>query len=239
MIEHEHASTSLHTLRRFLRAREPERQVRERCQMCSTPLAGEHRHVLDLAGPGVLCACDACALLFAPGGANRGNYRLIPRRVLALEDFQMTDEQWSDLLLPVNMVYLFQSSETGRTRAFYPSPAGAMESLLDLENWQALLQANPVLNELEPDVEALLINRVEQAREYYLAPIDVCYRLVGLLRTHWKGLSGGREVWEAIASFFAELRAKASPTQTESEHAQSPATEHAKGEGDEHAGSQF
>lgn len=239
MIEHEHASTSLHTLRRFLRAREPERQVRERCQMCSTPLPDEHRHVLDLAGHDVLCACDACALLFAQGGANQGKYRLIPRRVLVLEKFQMTEEQWSDLLLPVNMVYLFQSSETGQIRAFYPSPAGAMESLLDPENWQALLQVNPILNDLEPDVETLLINRVEQAREYYLAPIDACYRLVGLLRKHWKGLSGGQEVWEAIANFFAELRAKASPTQTASEHAQSPATEHPKGEGDEHARSQF
>lgn len=234
-IENEQAAASLHTLRRFLRTREPKRQARERCQMCSAPVASEHRHVLDLAGHSVLCACDACALLFAPDGAHEGKYRLIPRRVLALEDFQMTGEQWNDLLLPVNMVYLFQSTETGRTRAFYPSPAGAMESLLDLESWRSLVQTNPILNELEPDVEALLINRVEQAREYYLAPIDVCYRLVGLLRTHWRGLSGGQEVWEAIAGFFAELRARASSTQTEGEHAQLPATEQPKGDGDEYA----
>ena len=96
--------------------------------------------------------------------------------------------------------------------AFYPSPAGAMESLLTLENWEALTRANPLLNELEPDVEALLINRVEQTRAYYMVPVDVCYRLVGLLRSTWKGLSGGQECRDALAAFFEELRVKATPT---------------------------
>ena len=56
---------------------------------------------------------------------------------------------------------------------------------------------------MEPDVEALLINRVGPAREYFLAPIDECYRLVGLIRLHWRGLSGGTEVWKEIQGFFA------------------------------------
>lgn len=206
---------SLHSLRRFMRAREQEpesaRPVQERCEMCSEPLGAEHRHLLDLSQHTVMCACDACSLLFTQRGAGEGKYRLIPRRCLALRNFQMTDEQWDELMLPVNMVYIFHSSEAGRALAFYPSPAGAMESLLHLESWDELVRANPVLNDLEPDVEALLINRVEQARDYFVAPIDVCYRLVGLLRVSWRGLSGGKEAWEAIAAFFAELRAKASP----------------------------
>ena len=57
-----------------------------------------------------------------------------------------------------------------------------------------------------PDVEALLVNRVGSARDHYRAPIDVCYKLVGLLRTRWQGLSGGTEVWKAIGEFFSELR---------------------------------
>lgn len=185
--------------------------------MCSDPLGAEHRHLLDLSRHTVMCACDACALLFAPRGAAEGKYRLIPRRWLALQDFQMTDEQWDELMLPVDMVYIFRGSEAGQARAFYPSPAGAMESLLTLESWDELLRSNPLLNDLEPDVEALLINRVERAREYFVVPIDVCYRLVGLLRVSWRGLSGGKEAWEAISAFFADLRARAVPASTASD----------------------
>lgn len=200
---------SLRALRKFMREREPAQAGEEYCEMCSEPLGREHRHLLDLSRQSIVCACDACSLLFAPRGAVEGKYRCIPRRRLALPDFHMTDEQWDELRLPVDMVYIFHSSQAGRALAFYPSPVGAMESLLDLESWEALLRDNPVLNDLEPDVEALLVNRVGQAREYFVVPIDLCYRLVGLLRLSWKGLSGGKEAWEAIEAFFADLRVKA------------------------------
>jgi hypothetical protein len=84
-----------------------------------------------------------------------------------------------------------------------------MESLLTLEGWGELVAANPQLKTLQPDVEALLLNRVRDAREHYIAPIDRCYELVGLIRISWRGLSGGQEVWERIAAFFADLRAHA------------------------------
>src|SRR5207253_8064601 len=154
-------------------------------------------------------------------------------RYLLLNAIQMTDEQCDDLMIPVNMFYIFYStgggeripSEDGiamregnanRVMAFYPSPAGAMESLLSLEGWDTLVSSNPILNDLEPDVEALLINRVqnrggENYGEHYIVPIDACYALVGLIRLKWKGLSGGEEVWKAIAEFFAGLRKRATP----------------------------
>lgn len=228
---------ALHALRRFLQVQEPTRVAEEEhCQMCSAPLASAHRHMLELARRGILCACDACALLFADEGAGQGKYRLIPRRVLALQDFRVTDEQWDELMLPVNMLYLFRSTEAGRVLAFYPSPAGAIESLLKLEYWETLVAANPILNELEPDVEALLINRVEQVREYYFVPLDVCYRLVGLLRVSWKGLSGGQEARESIANFFAELQAQAIPTNRDQrEHAIQPDPEVTNREGESNA----
>jgi hypothetical protein len=69
-----------------------------------------------------------------------------------------------------------------------------------------LVANNPFLAELEPDIEALLVNRVHGACEHYLAPIDRCYALVGLIRTKWRGLSGGDEAWKAIDGFFAGLR---------------------------------
>jgi len=150
-------------------------------------------------------------VLFDGEGAGGGKYRVIPRRYLVLQDFHMTDEQWDELMIPVNMVYMFRSTTAKRVVAFYPSPAGTMESLLSLESWDTLSSNNPILNDLEPDVEALLINRVREAREYYIVPIDACYRLVGLIRISWRGLSGGEEVWNAIAQFFADLRAKSRP----------------------------
>jgi hypothetical protein len=63
-----------------------------------------------------------------------------------------------------------------------------------------------VLGGMERDVEALLVNQVRGAREHFLVPIDECYSLVGLIRMRWRGLSGGREVWEEIGQFFEELR---------------------------------
>jgi sorbitol-specific phosphotransferase system component IIC len=76
------------------------------------------------------------------------------------------------------------------------------------------MQSNPILNKIGPDVEALLVNRVGLARgvsaaEYYIVPIDACYKLVGLIRIHWRGLSGGTEVWKEIADFFTQLRTRA------------------------------
>jgi hypothetical protein len=185
----------------------------ERCELCSAPLPSKHHHLLNLSNRAILCTCHACSLLFHKVEAGNGQYRLLPERYLALPHFQMTDEQWDALMLPVNMVYIFQDSAIQRVRAFYPSPAGATESLLSLDNWQELVNSNPILRELEPDVEALLINRIRDAREYYVVPLDVCYRLVGAIRLSWRGLSGGEAVWSEIARLFAEIRARANDQQ--------------------------
>jgi hypothetical protein len=45
--------------------------------------------------------------------------------------------------------------------------------------------------------------------EYYIAPIDECYRLVGIVRAGWRGLSGGTEVWKEIKTFFEALKSRA------------------------------
>jgi hypothetical protein len=44
--------------------------------------------------------------------------------------------------------------------------------------------------------------------EYFIAPVDECFKLVGLIRSNWRGLSGGTEVWMEIGSFFTSLRSK-------------------------------
>lgn len=210
--------TSLDVLRQFARKREA-RPVLEQCQLCSAEIEAHHRHLLELSNASLVCVCRPCSILFSDPVAGSGKYRLVPSRYLLLRDFQMTDEQWDDLQIPVNMVSIFRSSKAEQMLAFYPSPAGAMESTLDLEGWDELARNNPILNELEPDVEALLINRVqnkgggEYYRDHYVVPIDTCYELVGLIRLKWKGLSGGEEVWKAIAIFFADLQKKAIPVE--------------------------
>jgi hypothetical protein len=61
---------------------------------------------------------------------------------------------------------------------------------------------------MESDVETFLVNRVGANHEYYIVPIDECFHLVGLIRMHWRGLSGGAEVWKHIQEFFAILKAR-------------------------------
>jgi hypothetical protein len=190
-----------------LRRLAQEAQAAERCDLCSTPLREVHKHLVEPSNRQLLCACHACALLFY--GQSERRYKLIPDRVLYLEGFQMPDELWDSLLIPVNMAFFFRSTPEQRIVPLYPGPAGATESLLELESWKELEAANPILDKLEPDVEALLVNRVGGIRDHYLVPIDRGYQLVGLIRSNWRGLSGGTEVWRAINGFFTDLRAAA------------------------------
>jgi hypothetical protein len=191
-------------LRQLVRQRPPA----ERCELCSAELPAEHEHLIEPATRRLVCSCTACAILF--GGQQSARYRRVPRGIRYLGDFRLTEGQWEELHLPINLAFFFYSSPAGRVIAAYPSPAGATESLLPLEAWHELEAENPVLRELDPDVEALLVHRVGSAREHYLVPIDECYKLVGLLRTSWRGLSGGTEVWDAIGWFFVNLKKSSS-----------------------------
>ena len=181
----------------------------ERCELCSAELPPEHQHLLEPPTRKLLCACEACSVLFS--GQAGIKYKRVPRRLRYLADFAMSDAQWDGLMVPINMAFFFYSSPQERVLALYPSPAGPTESSLPLDSWQDIVDQNPVLSSMEPDVEALLVSRVDRAHgrpsaEYYVAPIDECFKLVGLIRAHWRGLSGGPEVWEAIARFFDNLK---------------------------------
>jgi len=187
-------------LRRFARRRTPA----ERCELCSAELQPAHPHLLEVEKRQILCSCEACAVLFSNQGA--GHYRRIPRDTRKLAAFVLSDELWQSLMIPINLAFFHRQAATGRVVAMYPSPAGAIESALSFDTWSEIESQNPVLINMESEVETLLVNRVGQTREYYLAPIDQCYRLAGLIRLHWKGLSGGNEVWQHIANFFGEIR---------------------------------
>jgi uncharacterized protein DUF5947 len=192
--------TEFAALRRMSR----QQPVPEHCELCHTTLAGEHPHLLQRSNRRIVCACQACAILFSHRASNRPFLR-IPRDACQLNGFVITAADWSAMRLPIDLAFFVASSEERRVIAYYPSPAGSTESLLDLEAWNGIVHSNPVLHRMEPDVEALLVNRTRGRADYFIAPIDQCYKLTGLIRRHWRGFSGGDEVWQEIEHFFEQL----------------------------------
>ncbi len=177
----------------------------ERCELCGEPIGPGHRHLLDLRDRELLCTCRACSTLFDSGASGGGHYRLVPERVLRLDEFELADVTWESLRIPVDIAFFFRRGAERRTVAYYPSPMGPTESHLGLAAWAEVEAANPVLATMADEVEALLVDRVRGARRQWLVPIAECYRLVAEIRVGWKGLGGGREVWEAIEAFFDSL----------------------------------
>ena len=64
-------------------------------ELCSQALAAEHPHLIEPANRKLICACDACAILFSGGAETK--YRRVPRRIRFLADFQLTDALWESL----------------------------------------------------------------------------------------------------------------------------------------------
>jgi hypothetical protein len=198
----------------------------ERCEMCGTGIPADeqtllprarrgnstswaHAHVVDLKGRRLLCTCRACALLFPDDGPALA-YRMVPDRYLSLPGLEV---DWDALQIPVGLAFFFVNSTLARTVGCYPSPAGAVESQLPLEQWADLRATSPALTELNPDVEALLVRSSTApagrsdpgTAAGYIVPIDACYALVGRVRQLWRGFDGGAEVRELLRSFFVDL----------------------------------
>lgn len=193
---------SFSSLQQFLRKPQQHGRSEEVCELCATKVGPGHQHLLDLDNGRILCACDPCAILFVD--ETRQHYRRIPRDVERV-DFSMDDAEWDGLQIPIKLAFFVYVSKAQRMVAYYPSPAGAMESSLDLADWSKIAARNPLLQRFAPDVEALLVNRLSHPPRYYRAPVDWCYRLIGTIRKHWHGFSGGDEVWRQIDDFFHHL----------------------------------
>lgn len=190
-------------------ARRPETLAVERCEMCRSVLGARHRHLMELTSRRLLCCCDTCSVLYHCGS----KYRRVPKQVRFLTGFRLSQSQWDGLTLPLNLAFFFKSTRPSSMMALYPAPSGAMGIPLPRDIWDEIEQANPLLQDMESDVQALLVNRLGPSRgfphpEHYLVPIDECFKLVELIRNRWKGLSGGNAVWQDIAEFFVGLQAK-------------------------------
>lgn len=178
------------------------RAAQERCDVCNAPLPDDHRHLLHLEERRIVCSCEACWALHS-GDAE---YRPVGTRTVWLDEFDLDDQLWASFQIPIALAFLMRSTVTGGVVAFYPSPAGATESELSLDSWEELVRRNPVLEGMDPDAEALIVNRLDDPSQFVIAPIDQCYALVGLIKVRWEGISGGPALREAVPEFFAALR---------------------------------
>ncbi len=181
----------------------------ERCELCATAVSDEHQHLIDPRERRILCVCTACALLFDDSGVTK--YRRVPRDIREPEGFAISDEFWNALAIPIGLVFFFRSSVSGQVMALFPSPAGPTETTVDKDDWTELTGMHPSLIGLKEDVEALVVNRIHGVREYFIVPIDECYKLTGVIRRHWEGFTGGDEVWQRIRAFFDGLKARSYP----------------------------
>lgn len=195
-------------LRRFLPAEPPQRAApaaeQAQCELCPISIPSDHKHLLHLTERRILCVCGTCWAM----RSGDAEFRPVGNRTIWLDDFALTDEQWAAFGLPIGLAFLMISSVSGGVVALYPSPAGATESELELEAWADVCAANPAL-ELEPDSEALVVNRLSDPHQHMIVPIDKAYGLVGVVKSSWEGISGGAAVAENVTAYLADLRGKA------------------------------
>ena len=186
----------------------------EYCQFCQVPIAARHPHLIELSSRGVVCACPDCAdspdrpprLALSPDPAEFAAAARLCHQRRAVG--RVSDPDRPGVCV---------SRQRGA------APGGALSGCCRRHPIRARPRSlvgtgggQPGANELAPDVEALLVNRTKESREYYRAPIDRCFALAGLIRTHWRGLSGGSAVWDKIEQYFARLRSEAAGAERDS-----------------------
>ncbi|MDR6506233.1 DUF5947 family protein [Arthrobacter oryzae] len=205
-------------LLRRIAAQPPAAPAGERCEMCGEPIPEAHQHVVDVESHAMMCTCRPCYLLFTDSTAHL-RYRSVPDRYFSFPDFELGPGQWDELEIPVGLAFFFRSSKLDRTVAFYPGPAGATESELPLDAWDAVLARNPAVAMAAPDTEALLIRGPGPDRpqaDCHLVPVDACYELVGQLRRRWRGFDGGQEARDQLAAFFENVSRRSKAVHEES-----------------------
>ena len=174
--------------------------IEAHCDLCGRSMPEEHRHLLQLEERALMCVCESCYAL----RSGEAEFRPTGSRVVWLDGFGMPDELWARFGIPIGLAFFL--STTDRVVALYPSPVGATESDIDMTAWAELRRRNPELAEMDSESEVLIVDRIARPARYAIAPTDEAYRLVGLVKSHWEGITGGSGVRTAVDGFFEELR---------------------------------
>ena len=189
------ARQTLSTLRRFAY---PEPAV-ERCELCASPLREPHEHLLEPNTRQLLCACADCGVLFRAELAAK--YRRVRPCATPLRDVQLDEEQWTALDVPVRLVFLVPSVVHERVFALYPNAIGFTEGVIPKLAWRALVNAYPMLERIEPEVQGLLVDGLSDRCQCYQLSIDTCHRVVRLIRgKHGRGMALSRELERALGA---------------------------------------
>ncbi len=145
------------SLRRLQMRQMPEgpEPIEASCDLCGTSMPEDHRHLLQMDERSLVCVCESCWALRA------GDAEYVPTgsRVVPL-DLELPDDLWARFRIPIGLAFFLRTG--GGTVAFYPSPAGATESELDLEVWEDLVKLNPALDDLLPEAEVLIVDRMAE-----------------------------------------------------------------------------
>src|SRR5205085_7810013 len=78
------------------------RPAPERCELCATGVPEQHQHLVDPETRRLLCACDACAILFDHSGMTK--YRRVSRDISELPGLEIDDALWNSLGIPIGLV---------------------------------------------------------------------------------------------------------------------------------------
>jgi hypothetical protein len=173
-----------------------------RCELCGERVPAEHGHLADGHDGKLLCACLACGVLFDGSDAR---YRRVVPHARALAGPPIGDLEWQALEVPVSLAF-FRVRAGGGVLAVFPGPAGTTQASVPAAAWSALCRNHPDLTSLVPELEALLVDRRVHPPRQLRVSIDHGYRLVGVLRSSWRGWSGGPQVDGALAAFFEGLQ---------------------------------
>ena len=159
------------------------------CDLCAAALPEPHEHLLEPAPRQLRCVCQSCAWLFPRSGSAR--YLRLRTRVRLVPGMRVDDATLRALEIPVRLAFVVPSRVHDSVFATYPNAHGATESVVPAAAWREVVRALPDGFAIEPDVEGLLIDHLGGRTDSYLASVDVCHAVVGLLRRHGAAASGG------------------------------------------------
>lgn len=172
------------------------------CEGCDGVLALSHHHVVDVQGH-LRCVCAACAARLPSSEPAR--FRAVGTRVLSDPRLQVDAAEWEAIGVPLPFGFVTYHTPTHRWVARAPTPTGPLERVVDPQGWLSLAGRTPLVAQIRPDVEALLVGG-RPTPQAWLAPIDACYELQGYVRRHWRGAQGAAG-WLVLDTFFDRLRA--------------------------------